>query len=204
MRLSGYIKRKHVLILICTVAVLASVFCAVFYLRGHQTSPMPPIFTLIAAHDVEGVHTALARNHDLVKAVDLDGSTPLDKALAAGNEELIDLFLDAGAELNARNNAGATPLFFALASRDKQAQVATMTKLLDRGADPNITLFDGTHLLHLLAEQCNATDPRLLLVLNRVPDHPAIRDSQGRTPADIADATGHHASATWLRSRIHD
>jgi ankyrin repeat protein len=179
-------------------------FAAVYRANRHEAGPMPQIFSLIAAHDADGVRSAVEQNHDLLKAVDLDGSTPLDVALQEGDQPLIDFLLDSGADVNARNNNGITPLFFAISSKNKQDQPATLTKLLDHGADPNLRLPDGTHLLHILAAQCRATDPRLLLIMNHIPDHPSIHDSRGRTPADIADAAGHHSTADWLRLRIHD
>ena len=205
MQVFGLNVQKNLFKINSAVALMAGVFCAVLYGASRQRGgPLPAIFSLVAAHDVDGVRAAVSSSHSIVKSVDLNGSTPLDIALVEGDQKLIDVFLDAGADVNARNNAGVTPLFFAVASKNRQTQLDALTKLLDHGADPNIRLPDGTHILHLLARECKATDPRLLLVLNKVPDHPAIRDSKGRTPADIADASGHHAAADWLRLRIHD
>jgi ankyrin repeat protein len=205
MKILGVDVRKKALATNGAVVLMAGLFFVALYRASRQdAAPVPQIFSLVAAHDADSVRGAVAQNHDLLKAVDLDGSTPLEVALVEGEKPLVDTLLDAGADVNVRNNKGMTPLFCAISSRNKQDELAILTKLLDHGADPNIRLPDGTHLLHILAAQCRATDPRLLLILNHIPDHPSIRDSQGRTPADIADTAGHHATADWLRLRIHD
>ena len=68
-----------------------------------------------------------------VDARDMDGSTPLMKAVLIGNRQFAEVLLDHGADVNARNIHGITPLMVAAhAGRNEIARL-----LIDRGADVN-------------------------------------------------------------------
>ncbi|HEY8967007.1 MAG TPA: ankyrin repeat domain-containing protein [Candidatus Methylacidiphilales bacterium] len=63
-----------------------------------------------------------------------DGSTPLHAAVAHGQTLNVEQFLDAGADVNALDFAGRTPLQIALTRLDEYDPVASL--LLDYGANP--------------------------------------------------------------------
>ena len=66
------------------------------------------------------------------------GRTALMMAAPYGSVELIRAFLDARANVNARDVAGMTPLMFAVASENQNAEVIKM--LLAAGADPKLQM----------------------------------------------------------------
>ena len=62
------------------------------------------------------------------------------------NPEVIDILIDAGAEVDARSNTGFTPLHYAARSKNPRGIVPA---LLDAGADPNARSNNGLTPLHL-------------------------------------------------------
>lgn len=88
------------------------------------------------------------------------GNTPLLFAALYRDPATVKLLLDAGADPNARNDAGATPLMWAVASLDNTRL------LLDAGADPNIKSDEGRTPLSIAAARAGAT-PVVKLLLDR-------------------------------------
>jgi uncharacterized protein len=66
-------------------------------------------------------------------------AAPLHSAVAARQRDVIDVLLDAGADVNAVQHAGYTPLLEAAQSGDSEL----VELLLERGADPDARLDDG-------------------------------------------------------------
>jgi len=62
--------------------------------------------------------------------------TPLLAAAAAAPVELVTALLDAGANVNARDGRGMTPLMMAVATNHQNPAVIRL--LLGRGADPSL------------------------------------------------------------------
>ena len=70
-----------------------------------------------------------------------DGSTPLHAAVAHGETLNVEQFLDSGADVNAVDLIGRTPLQLAITRLDECEPIATI--LLDHGANPLIPDFGG-------------------------------------------------------------
>ena len=118
---------------------------------------------------------------------DVDGGggeyEPLHWAAYYGNIEVIELFIEAGADVNRVSTndfnvyvpAGSTPLHGAVF----QAQLGSLTTLLAAGADPNIANANGRTPLHEVAWSSSVDVLKALLAAGCDPLH---RDNQGRTP----------------------
>ena len=65
--------------------------------------------------------------------------TPLHVAAQLGREATITSLVEAGADVNARDENGNTPLFLAVQGR----HLGVVSRLLRAGADPNIPARDG-------------------------------------------------------------
>jgi ankyrin repeat protein len=83
---------------------------------------------------------------------------PLHAALAGGQPSLVEEFLARGADVNARQQLGFTPLHEAAHSDD----VEMARLLLDGGADPSITADDGRDSAKLAADEGNERVAALL------------------------------------------
>lgn len=97
--------------------------------------------------DVDRVKRLLATDAALIHARDSDGSTPLHCAAWKGHQAVVVVLLNAGADVNARNNNGhwgTTPLH--AAAHANQAAIAEL--LIKHGADVNAPDLNGQTPLH--------------------------------------------------------
>jgi ankyrin repeat protein len=140
---------------------------------------------LIAAGDVAAVRTAVADQPRLlgrtVERAGHGGWTPLHVAVTENQPEIVDLLVEAGADLSARTEHGRTPLHVALESAPELVgrlrqhgavvdapsaaylgDVPQLTRELDAGA-PLADPVTGTDLLSWAAYGGAATTARLLL-----------------------------------------
>lgn len=120
------------------------------------------------------------------------GDTALHIAAAAYDAALVNRLLTMGADANARNRLGATPLHAASdgqpdgANWNPDAQVATLAELLAAGVDPNVADKRGVTPLHrAIRSRCAAAAQFLL-------EHgadPRRRNGSGSTPLRLATLT---------------
>lgn len=103
-----------------------------------------PLGDAVNHGDLAKVKELLKENPDLVGGTDNQGNTPLHLAVTT---EVADVLLGNGANKNARNNDGETPLYWA--ARKGNAAVAEL--LLARGADANSKDQNGEDPLHMAA-----------------------------------------------------
>jgi ankyrin repeat protein len=121
-------------------------------------------------------------NRDLVKAIDPAGSAPLHHAAGFGSVEVVTLLLDAGADVNATNRRGSTPLFWAI---DDEAKVRL---LLARGARVNHRQVEGRTPLYQAASMGSGHGVmRVLIAAGADPNTPI---ANGRTPLMAAAGRG--------------
>ena len=101
------------------------------------------MFRAVKAGDIARVRELLAIDSELVHCRDADGSTPLHFASWKGHAELVDVFMDAGADIQAHNSNdhwGTTPLHAAAHGNQPKATAA----LIRRGADVNAVKANGS------------------------------------------------------------
>ena len=109
--------------------------------------PSKQIIKAAKAGDVLRIKELLATDTELINARDKDGSTPLHCATWKGQQEVVSLLLEAGAEVNSHNSNdhwGTTPLH--AAAHANQAAIAQI--LIDHGADVNARDMTGQTPLH--------------------------------------------------------
>ena len=172
---------------------------------------------------IEAVKQHLAAGAD-VNAKDDDGYTPLDYAVPAGKEETADLLrkhggisgaedsihvaaimgnieavrqhLAAGADVNAKNQNGSTPLHLAPASGHKE--IAEL--LIARGADVNAKNKYGVTPLHFAAGYGRKETVELLIAKGADVSAKVVSGpKQGLTPLDAANETSQTETADLLR-----
>lgn len=179
---------------------------------------------LLCAAGRSGDIEALSRMHGdgvSMSAADYDGRTALHLAAAEGQIEAVAFLLSKGAEINAVDRWGRTPLEDAIRhEQDEAARLLTahgariqgtpvaamcqaasegklgdLRRLLENGADPNLSDYDGRTALHLAAAE-GYRDAVALLLSHRA--DPGRRDRWGATPAQDALRHGHAEIAALL------
>ena len=130
-----------------------------------------------------------------IEAGDLDaagmgGMTAMHWAAKNGDAEIVDLLLEAGADVNTRNKVGKTPVGIAAES----GMLAALEMLIAKGGDiDTVDEIGGTPLLWAAAL---SKDPSTVAFLVEKGDDVNIVDSNGMTPS-----SGPPASADPSRSR---
>lgn len=117
-------------------------------------------------------------------------SNLLHIAAANGHAKIMDILVEKGISINARDNKGRTPLYRAVvygADKPNGAEYL-LDKLIQLGADPNIANNRGLTPLHKAAKLGDETAIDILLQHSARAD---IYDSKKRTAMDIAIEFGH-------------
>ncbi len=154
----------------------------------------PNIFEAAATGRVDRVRQLIKQNPELIKAYSPDGWTALH--LNFGNLEIVKVFLDSGADINAvsKNKLSATPLQGAAAMQNLELG----RLLVQRGANVNCRGEEGGTPLHEVAGNGQIEFAKLLL------DRGAnvnAKDDGGKTPLTIALEYKQTEMAKLLRER---
>ena len=135
------------------------------------SAPQAPVAAQVLEAIRRGDRASVARlvkqSPQATRATGSGGITPLMYAALYGDRTSARLLLDNGADPNARNDAGATALMWAV----DDPEIIRM--LLERKADPNVRSADGRSALMLAAGRSGAGD-----VVKRLLDGGATLDGQ--------------------------
>jgi uncharacterized protein len=114
------------------------------------------------------------------------------EAASNGQTDIVKAFLDKGANIETKNDVGATPLIFASAKGQKDV----VALLLDRGANINAKTTSG--ITPLMAAAAGGFPEIVQLLLAKGADVSA-KDQQGRTAFSMAQAAGESQVADLLK-----
>ncbi|HEY0776707.1 MAG TPA: ankyrin repeat domain-containing protein, partial [Gemmatirosa sp.] len=188
----------------------------VAYLLAHGADPnrawseeSPPVRAVLGwcepaltADDLSGMRYLLTHGARADWRPDSSAPTPLMSAAYRNAPACVDLLLAAGADVNARDGVGRTPLLWA--ANPWNARV--LAQLLARGADPRAVDRDGATALMRLAYPRDDADAEerggapldALAVLLRAGVDPAARRADGATALDLARRNGYRGIAVRL------
>jgi hypothetical protein len=121
----------------------------------------------------------LLANGAPVGNIGADGGTVLHRVCHYDRPDMVQLVLDAGADISVQNQWGRTPLH--VAARRGCGEVAAL--LLARGADPNAATREGWTSLHVAYR---AGQPDLVALLLSAGADPEKSDAVGRRPEEYA------------------
>ena len=153
------------------------------------------LFEAAAFGDAPRLQELITTDAESVRRVSGDGFTALHLAAFFARSEAARILLDAGADpaAEAGNPSRVTPLHSAAAARD----AVLVELLLKRGAHADAVQHGGWTALHSAAKH---GDTALVEALLAHGADPAQAADDGRLPADLAAAEGHHEIAERLRA----
>ena len=190
--------------------------------RLQADTKVTALIAAIRAGNRPDIERQIAANPEAVQGMDVGGSTPLHHAAGYGPLANVELLINKGADVNAKNRRRSTPLHWAIHDEakvrlllskgaevnSKQAQgrtplflaamlgdgVPTMRLLFARGADPNLASANGQTPLMMAAVRGNIEAMRLLIERGAQVN---ARDGAGET-ALMAASTSGNAEAVRL------
>ncbi|MFC4426056.1 ankyrin repeat domain-containing protein [Deinococcus navajonensis] len=153
------------------------------------------IFEAAAAGETEQVRMLLGTQPELVHAFSPDGFSPLGLAAFFGHDEVAELLLSHGADVNAvsRNAMAVQPLHSAAAGDHARLAQA----LVRAGAQVNAAQHGGFTPLMSAAQNGNTA---LVGFFLSVGADPSARTAEGQDALALAQESGHEAVAAQLRT----
>ncbi len=132
-------------------------FSSLFVLTAVQAWAGTDLFDAVRNNDLDALRAAVVAKADL-EPRGSRGATPLMHAAAFGSPQGMEILVEAGADVNAKDGFGATGLIWAA------GDAAKARMLVEHGADVNARTTNGrTPLLVAAAHDGNAATVRLLL-----------------------------------------
>jgi ankyrin repeat protein len=87
------------------------------------------------------------------------GELPITVAVSSGHQDVLDLLIKYGADVNSRDNQGMTPLLYAC----QHGRAEAVKSLIDAGADPDLPYSDGRPPVVVAAAKNHASIVKLLM-----------------------------------------
>lgn len=140
------------------------------------------VISAVRSRDRESLEKLIAADLEMVRAKDAGGSTLLHHAAGFGTPEIMQLLLDKGTDVNAKNRRSATPLHWAVHDEGK------VQLLLSRGAAINAKQVEGRTPVYQAALLGGGYSV-LRLLLEKGAD-PTIATLVGQTPLSVAAIRG--------------
>lgn len=122
-----------------------------------------------------------------------DGGTLMHHVVRHGRDDMVDLLLEKGANINAQDNKGRTPFILAC-----EYQPGMVSSLLRKCADNGLYFEDGRGPLHAAATAGSVEALRLLWNNPALVTSPDLESRDGWTPLSCALAADHEEAALFL------
>ncbi|TRX88755.1 hypothetical protein FHL15_010325 [Xylaria flabelliformis] len=150
----------------------------------------PALYLAVKHKKAKMVHALLRGNADHSKKTLYAQESPLHLAAELGLLDIIEMLLEAGADMESTDWLGKTAIFYALeGDREQEHKInATFLKMISIGADYNHSDHSQQRPIHVAAMK-GLVEP-LSLLKSLVKDI-APKDIEGRTPLDYARQEGH-------------
>jgi hypothetical protein len=155
------------------------------------TTPEEPLLSAVLTEDVGEVKRLLAAGADVNVLDNGIESTALAQAVQRGNRELVKILLDAGADVDGKNNDGLTALMYL----NDNATAEIVRDLIKAGAKVDLADESGQNALHHAASYA---DTEVLQALIDAGARVDTKDESGRTALMIAAEAGDESSVAVL------
>lgn len=175
--------------------------------NGHLGQPYPPLVVAASMTDKKMVTYLVESGADLEvgtwherhpsnrKLNWNSGSRAVHSAVYNDKLDNLRVLLRAGANPNAADSVGFTPLMAVFMSDHRPAAFEMVQELLRAGADPELTAHDGKVALHFAA---GIGAPYDILPMITSPTMLNLSDNIGPTPLYYAAVEGHEGTVSWL------
>merc|ERR1719354_116900 len=149
------------------------------------------IYELINSSNLEKLKLHLNLNPEAIRSLNAQGMNPLQVATCLGNQQIINVLISSGADLNARTARGFSSLHMAASYNHHK----TLETLLENGSSVNCTNKDLQTPLHLACRRGHFVSVVVLLKHGADPD---LCDSRNRNAMDYAVSFNHEDIIHYL------
>ena len=148
------------------------------------------------------IYETMAKFIATAPAVDLntaasDGRTALHRAAQEANEDLVNVLIDGGADLNVQDDQGRTPIMV--------AETFTILRIFAyAGADMKVQDAAGNTVLHLLLQKDPADPSSTALISKADPTLLLVKNKEGFTPDELADKKATHINERFAHYQAQE